>query len=286
MDVKKFNNRLLIVDGSNLLFQMFYGMPSRIVNKEGKAIHGTLGFVGALIKIIRMTNPTHMVVLFDGEHDNKRTELDVNYKSNRIDYSFLPEEESPFSQITDVYSALDYLSILHTEIITCEVDDVISTYTMTYSKNIEIIISSLDSDFFQLITDNVSVLRYRGNKTIICTPTYVEEKFGIFPFQYADFKSLTGDPSDNIKGAYKVGPKTASYLINEFGNLENIIDNVDAIKKPFIRKAIGESIEKLKVNYQLIKLNDIAPLPILLDELEYHYNGITTTEVLKAIGLR
>ena len=101
-------NRLLIVDGSNLLFQMFFGMPARIVNEQGKAIQGTLGFVGALLKIIRRTEPTHIVVLFDGEHENERSTLDSDYKANRVDYSETPEEETPFSQLPDVYAALDY----------------------------------------------------------------------------------------------------------------------------------------------------------------------------------
>ena len=68
--------KLLIVDGSNLLFQMFYGMPARIVGKSGRPVHGTIGFVGALMKIIRMVRPTHAVVLFDGEHENPRAALD------------------------------------------------------------------------------------------------------------------------------------------------------------------------------------------------------------------
>jgi len=74
-------SRLLIVDGSNLLFQMFFGMPARIVNERGIAIQGTLGFVGALLKIIRMTNPTHAIVLFDGEHQNDRTALYSRYQA-------------------------------------------------------------------------------------------------------------------------------------------------------------------------------------------------------------
>ena len=90
-------SKLLIVDGSNLLFQMFFGMPSRIINKDGKAIQGTLGFVGALLKIIRMTAPTHAAVLFDGERENERKELDEDYKANREDYSLVSEEENPFS---------------------------------------------------------------------------------------------------------------------------------------------------------------------------------------------
>ena len=196
-------NRILIIDGSNLLFQMFFGMPARIVNKQGKAIQGTLGFVGALLKIIRKTEPTHIAVFFDGEHENIRSALDPDYKTNRVNYSEIPEENNPFSQLQDVYAALDYLGIKYAETKTCETDDWIAGYAITYGQENEIVISSFDSDFFQLITDNVSVLRYRGDNTVICTPEYINKKFGITPLQYADFKSLTGDVSDNIKGAIK-----------------------------------------------------------------------------------
>ena len=147
-------NRLLIVDGSNLLFQMFFGMPSRITNSEGKAIQGTLGFVGALLKIIRRAEPTHIAVLFDGEHKNERTELNADYKANRVDYSQTPEEDSPFSQLPDVYAALDYMGIKHTETTVCETDDWIAGYAHTYGDNTEVIVASFDSDFFQLITEN------------------------------------------------------------------------------------------------------------------------------------
>lgn len=157
--------KLLIVDGSNLLFQMFYGMPSRIVNKDGKAIQGTLGFVGALIKIIKMVEPTHCVVLFDGEHPNERTNLLSDYKANRIDYSKVQEENNPYSQIDDVYKALSFMGIQHKEVTEFETDDVVSSYVHKYGDKMQIVISSFDSDFFQLINDNVSVLRYRGEKS-------------------------------------------------------------------------------------------------------------------------
>lgn len=279
-------NRLLIVDGSNLLFQMFFGMPARITNSEGKAIQGTLGFVGALLKIIRRTEPTHVVVLFDGEHENDRSELNADYKANRTDYSQTPDEETPFSQMPDVYAALDFLGIKHTETITCETDDWVAGYTMTYGQKTEIIISSFDSDFFQLITDKVSVLRYRGENTVICTPEYIVDKFDIKSEKYADFKSLTGDASDNIKGADKVGPKTASQLLCEFGDLESIISNAEAIKKPSVRSSIIRNSDRLRTNYKLIKLGNSEPLPFTMDELIYQYNGITTNEVLKGINLR
>lgn len=279
-------NKLLLVDGMNLLFQMFFGMPARIVNHEGKAIQGTLGFVGALLKIIRMTDPTHVAVLFDGEHQNPRASLDENYKANRPDYSDTPEEETPFSQLSDVYSALDFLGISHAETLTCETDDWISGYVNKYKSECEIVISSFDSDFFQLIDDNVKVLRYRGECSVLCDALYINQKFGIPPSLYADFKSLTGDTADNVKGADKVGPKTAAWLINQFGSLENIIANSDKISKPSVKRSIAENGERLRRNYQLIKLTGECDLPFELSELEYTYNGITTTEVLQAIGLR
>ncbi len=279
-------NRLLIVDGSNLLFQMFFGMPSRITNAEGKAIQGTLGFVGALLKIIRRSEPTHIAVLFDGEHENERTGLNADYKANRVDYSQVPEEDSPFSQLPDVYAALDYMSIKHMETTICETDDWIAGYTHTYGENNEIIIASLDSDFFQLITGKVSVLRYRGDNTVIYTSAYLKDKFGIEPSQYADFKSLTGDPSDNIKGADKVGPKTASMLLFEFGNLENVLLNAEAISRPSIRESIIRNADRLRTNYKLIKLEGTVQLPFAMEELLYTYDGITTNEVLKGIGVK
>lgn len=278
--------KILIIDGHNLLFQMYFGMPSRIINKEGKAIHGTLGFVGALLKIICITEPTHLVVLFDGEHENGRTELDAQYKANRSEDSRMLENDSPFSQIDDLYSALDFMKIKHTEIAELETDDVIASYAFTYGKNNKIVISSFDSDFFQLINENVSVLRYRGDRTVICDHAYIQDKLGIEPLQYADFKAFTGDASDNIKGADKIGPKTAAALINEFGSLESIIVNAEKITKPSIKKSVMRNRERLRTNYKLIKLTERANIPFDIETLEYRYNGITTSEVLTAIGLR
>lgn len=261
-------------------------MPARIVNKDGKAIQGILGFVGALLKIIRMVKPTHIAVIFDGEHENSRCAVNPDYKANRTDYSTVSENENPFSQLPDIYAALDYLSVRHTEAADCEADDIIAAYALSCGRETEITISSFDSDFFQLISDKVSILRYRGEKTVICTPEYIVNKFGITPRQYADFKSLTGDKSDNIRGAENVGVKTASLLLKHFGTLENILANTENIKKTSIKKSIIKNSERLKNNYKIIKLENTAKLPFSMKELEYRHTDITTNEVLKAIGLR
>lgn len=277
--------KLLLVDGSNLLFQMYFGMPARIVDGKGRAIHGTMGFVGALLKIIRMTDPTHIAVFFDGEHPNGRTLLDSDYKANRIDYGTVPEDQNPFSQLADIYAALDYLKIKHAETLVCETDDWIAGYALRMKNSTRIVISSFDSDYFQLISDNVSVLRYRGVKSTLCTPEYVFNHFGISPEQYADFKSLVGDNADNIRGVDKVGPKTAALLLNKFGTLENLIENAEQIERLPIRSSVIANAQRLRTNFKLIKLTQEAELPFALDELKVQAITSTTSEVLKGTGL-
>ena len=278
--------KLLLVDGSNLLFQMFYGMPARILNGEGKAIQGTLGFVGALLKMIRRIQPTHVAVLFDGECHNDRTDLDENYKANREDFSQMPEEDTPFSQLPDVYRALDYLKIRHAETTDCETDDWMAAYCRQYAGKMEIVVASQDSDFFQLIGENVSVSRYRGENSLLCDTAYIQEKLGIRPGQYAAFKSLTGDNADNIKGADKVGPKTAAWLLQTFGDLESLLNNAEKITKPSIRASVTENKERLRTNYKLIYLTGEVAVPFLPEELNHQDDGVTTTQVLTAIGVR
>ena len=278
-------DKLLIVDGMNLLFQMFYGMPARIVDHTGKPIQGTLGFVGALLKIIHMTEPTHVAVVFDGECKNSRKELDGDYKANRPDYSQMPEVETPFSQLPDVYAALDVLGICHAETIDCEADDWIAGYARNLGDMLEIVIASQDSDFFQLITDQVTVLRYRGKCSAFCDPWYIEQKLGIRPEQYADFKSMVGDHADNIRGAERIGIKTAAELLRQFGSLQAVIQGADQISKPSIRHSVQVNAERLEKNYRLIYLSGAWELPFSLEDMKYCLLGMTTGEVLRAIGL-
>lgn len=281
----KIKNKILLVDGSNLLFQMFFGMPARIFNKDGKAVHGTLGFVGALLQIMRMVQPTHVAVLFDGECANERCEILSEYKANRPDYSQVEENLNPYSQIADIYVALDYMGVAHAETSCCETDDWIASYAHRYA-NEQIVVSSFDSDYFQLISDNLSVLRYRGKNTVVVTAEQVKQKFGVFPWQYADFKALVGDTSDNIKGAPKIGVKTAASLLRQFGTLHNVIVNAESISKPSVRKSVENYAERLKTNYLLIKLTGEVELPFQLEELKYVVNEeLVTSKILRDIGL-
>ena len=279
-------NQLLIVDGSNLLFQMFYGMPARITNSQGKAIQGTLGFVGALLKMIRAVQPTHVFVAFDGECTNERTAIDEDYKANRPDYSEMPEEDTPFSQLPDIFHALDYLGIRYLETSACEADDWIAGYARRYGGDGDVVIASQDSDFFQLITDRVHVLRYRGEHSTLCDPAYIRQKLGVEPERYASYKSLTGDTADNIRGVEKVGPKTAAALMRQFHDVDDLIAHAEEIAKPSVRASVMGSTDRIRRNYTLIVLHGAGNLPFSLEELAYTYTGITTTQVLTGIGLR
>jgi len=277
---------LLLVDGSNLLFQMFYGMPSRIVNHRGKAIQGTLGFVGALLKILRSVEPTHAAVLFDGECGNPRRELDSAYKDNRTDFSQLPEEETPFSQLPDIYAALDFLGIAHGETESCEADDWIAAYARRIGEDDRLTIVSQDSDLYQLIRANIHILRYRGEKTAIWDGQMLQQKLGILPQQYAAYKALTGDTADNIRGADKVGPKTAAWLLQTYGDLENLLALAHTIPKPAIRESVQRNRARILLNYQLICLAESREIPFPLEQLAYTPRDIRTIDVLRAIGLR
>ena len=276
--------KYLLVDGSNLLFQMFYGMPARIPGPDGRPIQGTLGFVGALLKMIRMVEPTHVGVFFDGECENPRKALDEDYKANRPDWSEMPEEELPFSQLPDIYAALDFLGICHRETECCETDD----WMASYAKNLEgqTVLASYDSDYFQLLSDRVSVLRYRGKESKIWTPETLLEKMGVAPEKYAWFKAMTGDSSDNVPGIPGVGPKTAAALTAQFSDMEEMLLHTEAIARPGIRKAVEENRERLLKSYALIRLEGEQPLPFAPKQLRWQYEGQTTMAVLAAIGLR
>ena len=279
------SDHMLLVDGMNLHFQMFFGMPARILNSQGKAIQGVMGFVGAIRKIIEMTKPTHVLVVFDGEHHNPRTDIDSEYKANRPDLSDVPDEENPFLQLPDVYAALDAIKIAHCETSVCEADDLIASYAKRFEAASRITISSFDSDFFQLIGPNTSILRYMGERSIVCNQDYLREKFNIEGSQYVDFKSLTGDTADNIRGVDGVGPKTASKLISQFGDLNNLMENYQSIESQRLRERIEGTLERLKLNRTLIQMDCNQELPYQMEDLEFTSRIPKTRVVLSEIGL-
>ncbi len=256
--------RLLLIDGHNLLFRMFYGMPDNFYSADGVKYNALYGFVCAMDKVLRMIQPTHVFVSFDSPDCGDRRELDEAYKANRPDYSEMAPEECPFTQLPAIYAALGRMNIPFAEIHGCEADDVIASYAVKYAGEGEydVVIMSTDRDYWQLVSEKVSILNYHGYDSTLVTPPVVRQKYGVNPGQFADWKCLVGDKSDNIVGVPGVGPKNAAALLEKFGTLEYILDHTDEITRPAIRRAVEEAKERILLNRRLILLDGNADLPL------------------------
>lgn len=201
---------LLLVDGHNLLMRAFFGIPERIL-PSGKAVHGIIGFLGILKKIVARSNATHLLVVFDAEGGGLRKDLYSEYKSQRPSFAEKPPHLNPFSQLADIQTCLGRLSIAYVERPGCEADDVIAAYAAFCDMST--VIASWDSDFFQLVSDRVTVLRYNGKLTSLVDRAWIKTKYGISPERFVSYKALIGDSVDNIKGIRGVGPKTAVRIL-------------------------------------------------------------------------
>ncbi len=222
-------DKLLIVDGHNYLYRAYYGVPSVAKLKNGLQVNAFYGFLSYLRKNILHLQPNKVIVVFDTETGIQgKLEQDEEYKQNR-DYT----GTSMFEQLPIIKSALEHLGITYIEDPNNEGDDVIASIANKKSKDVESIISSQDKDFFQVIKDNIYVLRDEkvkdGAKYSYNKITYTEEKFierwDFSPKYYLDYLSLKGDPSDNIKGVKGIGKIRASRLVREYGDIEDVIKN-------------------------------------------------------------
>jgi len=259
-------NKLLIIDGHNLLFKAFYGIPERLLS-SGKPVQGVIGFVGIMTKIIREVRPTNVLVVFDPEEKSPKTNLYSQYKQNRQDFSNKPDRENPFSQLSDIKKALDNLGIKYLEQRGYEADDVIASFTIQY--NCEIVIVSNDTDFLQLVNDRITVFRYHGKKSILFTEKVIQEKYGVSPSRFLEYKALIGDNTDNIDGIKGIGPKTAI----------KVLDNKKRLTK--------EERKIFERNKTLIKLNTEINLLYTLGQLSFNkdFKGFKGGEFLRIIGV-
>lgn len=226
--------KLLLIDGHNLLFKMFFGMPFPFYNDNNVNITGTVGFVGTVVKMIKYLKVDECLVVFDGEGSRNIRE-DEDYKANRqSDYGTLSDEENPFTQLKFIKAVLDYLNIKWIETEGIECDDYIAIISKKYDG--EVFISSTDTDFYQLVNDRVKIIKLRGKNTVFVDEKFIYEKFSILSSDFALYKAIIGDSADNIKGIHKVGPKTAVNVINALKNssfdkfYDIYTDNIETIK--------------------------------------------------------
>lgn len=241
--------RILLIDGHNLLFRMFYGIPSSIKNKDGKEIKGLVGFIGSLKKLVKEFSPYSLYVIFDSETSKvANLNYDTNYKANRKDFTNLPEEENPFSQLSYIKEALAYLEIPYFEVQNNEADDYIaSIIKRNKQKDIEFIIVSTDTDYFQLLDEDTYMYVPRGKKSVLYNIETFKEKFNIVPNDYVLYKSLVGDKTDNIDGIKGIGKMTAAKIVHA------LKEEIKLDTK--LKETLEINKEKIIRNIHLITLN-------------------------------
>ena len=246
--------KLLLVDGHNLLFKMFFGMPFPFYNDNNVNITGTVGFVGTVVKMIKYLKVDECLVVFDGE-GSRNIRDDEDYKTNRqTDYGTLSDEENPFTQLKFIKAVLDYLNIKWIETEGIECDDYIAIISKKYDG--EVFISSTDTDFYQLVNDRVKIIKFRGKNKVFVDEKFIYENYSIQPSDFALYKAIIGDSADNIKGICKVGPKTAVKVIdalkcNKFDKFYDIYtNNLEKIKYNLILIQLPNKVIKLQ-NYEL-----------------------------------
>lgn len=196
-----------------MLFRMCFGMPS-ILNRSKKEVKGVYGFVASILKLSKEFSTDKFIVCFDTETSmNNNKELNEDYKSNRPDYSTLPENENPFIQLDYIIKALNKLDIPTLQCVDNEADDYLASIAKKYEDKYNVIIISSDKDLLQIVDDTIQV--YNAQAKILYTKEKIKEKFNVDVEQYILYKALVGDNSDNVKGIKGVGPKTAVKLIND-----------------------------------------------------------------------
>ncbi len=175
-------------------------------------------------------------------------------------------------QIPMVKESLDAGKIVHAELDGYEGDDVIGTAAKLAEKEgFQVLILTGDKDIMQLVNEHISTVTpdIGFSKTKVYTEAAVIEKMGVPPSKIVDYKALSGDPSDNYKGADGIGPKTAQKLLNEFGTVENILKNVDTLPEGRIKESIKNNIEDIQIGKQLATIVTDAPVNVHLEDTKW-----------------
>lgn len=258
--------KILVIDGNSIINRAFYGIRI-LTTKSGKYTNAIYGMVNMITKQIDAIKPNYCAVAFDIKHPTFRHEMYEGYKAGRH-----PTPPELLSQFPDAKECLTLMGIKVLELPGWEADDIQGTIAkMAHSENdTESYILSGDRDLLQLIDDKVTVLLATNNDTITVKRGEFREKYGIEPELFVDMKALMGDSSDNIPGVAGVGEKTAAGLIQNFGHLEEIYDNIDDKR---ITKGVREKLIRDEKNAylsrDLARIDVHAPIDITLEDIKY-----------------
>ena len=257
------NKKYILVDGSGYIFRAFYALPP-ISRSDNLPVGAVYGFCNMLLKLLieRDGKDEIVVVIFDAARKNFRNEIYPEYKTNRQE---IPAELVP--QFAYIRKAVEAFNLPSIEQLGFEADDLIATYTELAKQNGDnVVIYSSDKDLMQLLDTNVAIFDPLKQKVV--DKDVVFNKFGVEPSKVVDVQALIGDSTDNIPGVKGIGPKTASELINKYGNLENLLLNARNIKQDKRRETIEANAELAKISKQLATLKKDVPLSTPIEELK------------------
>ena len=288
----------MLIDGHSMAFRAFYALPTeKFTTTTGQATNAIYGFLSMLATLLHDEQPTHVAVAFDVGRTTFRTEMFPDYKAQR--------DETPpefISQIPILKNLLAALGITTIEKPNYEADDIIATLATTAQPlGFETLIVTGDRDSLQLVNNTTTVLYPMKGVSVMhrFTPQAVQDKYGLTPEQYPDFAALRGDPSDNLPSVPKVGEKTATKWIVQYGNLTNLLNNADTIKG-VVGTNLRERIDQVKLNRQLTEMvknldlthtpPELKLQPVNTETLTEDFNNLefgTTlrTKILKARGV-
>ena len=259
-------HHLHLIDGSAFIFRAYHALPPLTRKSDGLPIGAVSGFCNMLQRYVEGNAgpdaPTHVGVIFDKGSHTFRNELYDLYKANRDE---MPEDLRP--QIPLTREATLAFNIACEEIEGYEADDIIATLSVQAREaGGQVTIISSDKDLMQLVGDGVVMFDAMKNRRIDRDGVF--EKFGVYPESVVDVQALAGDSVDNVPGAPGIGVKTAALLINEYGNLNVLLERAGEIKQPKRRESLINNVEQIRLSRQLVELDCATPLGFTLDDLE------------------
>lgn len=223
---------------------------------DGTPVNAVYGFTRMIAKLVEDSDAEYVAVVFDKARKTFRNDIYPEYKANR---DAPPDDLIP--QFDLVHEAARAMNISEVGIVGYEADDLIATYTrLGREQGMNVIIVSSDKDLMQLVGDNVSMFDAMKNRTI--GPKEVVDYFGVPPDKVVDVQSLAGDSSDNVPGIMGIGVKTAALLINEYGDLDAVLERAEEVKQPKRRQSLIEQADAARISRQLVTLKDDVPVEV------------------------
>lgn len=266
--------RLLLIDGHSMAFRAFYALPAENFSTSGgQHTNAVYGFLSMLANILAEEKPDFVAVAFDVGRKTFRTEMFPDYKAQR---EAAPEEFR--GQVELIRDVLETLGITTLSRENFEADDIVATLSTQAGADYETFLVTGDRDYLQLVDDSTTVLYpMRGvSKLHRFTPEAVKEKYGLSPEQYPDFAALRGDPSDNLPSVPKVGEKTATKWITQYGSLDGLIEHAEEIKG-VAGQNFRDRIEQVKLNRKLTQM--VTDMDLEVGPADLEFKGAVASEV-------